>query len=55
MEQVRRFVSDGGGLVASQETSLYTESGEKRTDFGFADLFHALSWPGRSHRLLAQL
>ena len=38
-EQLRAFVSRGGGLVATHETSLYNEWGEKRKNFGLADLF----------------
>jgi hypothetical protein len=33
------FVSNGGSLIATYETSLYDEWGQKRTDFGLADLF----------------
>jgi len=40
-EVVRRFVAQGGGLVASFETSLYDEGFKRREDFALADLFHA--------------
>ena len=38
---VRRFVEEGGGLIATGETSLYDEWGDPRPDFGLADLFGA--------------
>lgn len=37
--QIRKFVEDGGNIVATFETSLYGETGIRRTDFGLADLF----------------
>jgi hypothetical protein len=38
-EQLREFVGRGGSIVATFETSLYDESGKKRSNFGLADLF----------------
>ncbi len=38
---MRRFVRDGGGLVASFETSLYDENFQRRSDFALADVLHA--------------
>jgi hypothetical protein len=40
-EQLRAFVTNGGGLVATYETSLYDQSGVPREQFGLADLFGA--------------
>ena len=54
LESIRKFVQNGGGLVAMQESSLYDEFANKRTDFGLADLFkasfvsvddHSARWP----------
>ncbi len=39
--QLRAFVTAGGGLLATQETSLYEADGARRPDFGLADLFGA--------------
>ncbi|MDP9051731.1 MAG: Tat pathway signal protein, partial [Acidobacteriota bacterium] len=41
VESVRRFVSNGGSLVATDETSLYDEYGDRRPDFALGDLFGA--------------
>ncbi len=38
---IRRFVGGGGGLVATGETSLYDDAGQRRTDFALAELFAA--------------
>jgi hypothetical protein len=40
-EQISAFVHDGGSIVATLETSLYSETGERRADFGLASLFGA--------------
>jgi hypothetical protein len=40
-DQIRTFVRNGGGLVATYETSLYDERGGKRNNFGLSDLFGA--------------
>ncbi len=39
MDIIREYVKEGGGLVASYETSLYDEKGKRRPDFGLKDLF----------------
>ena len=36
---VRLFVKAGGGLIATGESSLYNESGDRRPDYALADLF----------------
>ena len=40
-EQIKTFVANGGSIVATLETSLYNEAGERRSDFGLASLFGA--------------
>jgi len=38
-DQLRKFVEQGGSLVATFETSLYNEDGVQRNDFGLGDIF----------------
>jgi len=38
-DQLRKFVDNGGSIVATFETSLYDEEGNPRNDFGLKDLF----------------
>ena len=38
---IRKFVADGGALIATGVTSLYNEAGEPQPDFALADLFGA--------------
>jgi Hypothetical glycosyl hydrolase 6/Beta-galactosidase trimerisation domain len=37
--QLRDYVDQGGSLLATFETSMYTEQNERRADFGLADVF----------------
>jgi hypothetical protein len=50
LELIRSFVQQGGGLVATEHSSLYTEWRQRRPDFGLQDLLKvsAPPWPGRS-------
>ena len=41
--QIRRFVENGGSVLATYETSLYDENGSAAPDFGLADVF-GVSW-----------
>lgn len=38
-QALREFVSNGGAIVATGETSLYDEAGTERKNFGLAELF----------------
>lgn len=38
-DQLRKFVEEGGSIVATFETSLYDEEGNPRSNFGLTDLF----------------
>ena len=38
-QNIRDYVNRGGSLLATFETSLYNELGEKRSDFGLGDVF----------------
>ena len=37
--QLRAYVDQGGSLMATFETSMYTNDNQRRTDFGLADVF----------------
>ena len=55
MEAIRQFVSQGGGLVATEHSSLYNEWRQRRRDFGLQDLFkvNAAPWvAGQPEQLL---
>jgi hypothetical protein len=41
--QIRQFVMNGGGVVATYQTSMFDEWGVARKDFGLADVFGASS------------
>ena len=49
LELIRKYVQQGGGLVATEHTSLYTEWRRRRPDFGLKDLFQvtAPDWRGQ--------
>ena len=50
LELIRSFVRQGGGLVATEHSSLYTEWRLRRPDFGLQDLLkvNAPPWHGES-------
>ena len=43
--KVKRFVNNGGNLIATGDTSLFDEWGDLRTDFALADIFGVHSLP----------
>jgi len=49
MDLIRKYVQQGGGLVATEQTSLYTPWRLRRRDFGLKDLFgvEAPAYEGR--------
>jgi hypothetical protein len=49
MEVIRAYVEGGGGLVATEQSSLYTPWRLRREDFGLKDLF-GVEAAGRSER-----
>jgi len=53
---VRKFVANGGALIATGFTSLCNESGDARDDYGLADLFgaHFTGPPGAEHSISSQ-
>jgi hypothetical protein len=50
LDLIRDYIEKGGGLVATEFTSLYTEWRERERDFGLKDLFKISppDWNGRS-------
>jgi len=46
MDSIRNFVRNGGGLVATGHTSLYTNQRKRRPDFGLRDCF-GVSFPAQ--------
>jgi len=46
LDLIRKFVHQGGGLVLTENSSLYTEWRQQRRDFGLADLMN-VRVPGR--------
>ncbi len=41
VDEIKALVRNGGGLVASQFTSLYDATGNRNEDFALSDVFHA--------------
>jgi len=50
LDLIRAFVNQGGGLVATEHTSLYTEWRQRKRDFGLKDMFQvkAPDWHGNN-------
>src|SRR5205814_6529208 len=53
-DQLRQYVSRGGSLVATHETSLYDEWGVRRQNFGLSSLF-GVKFNGRLDRKSTRL
>lgn len=51
MDLIRKFVQQGGGLVATEQTSLLTNRRLRRPDFGLKDLFKVSAPPWRGARV----
>lgn len=49
-ERIREFVRKGGRLIATGQTSLFTENWEPRADYALADLFGVSCLPGLGGR-----
>ncbi|HTV55868.1 MAG TPA: hypothetical protein VMI06_13270 [Terriglobia bacterium] len=47
IELIRQYVKEGGGLVATEQSSLYTARRLRRPDFGLKDLFNVSAPPWR--------
>jgi hypothetical protein len=50
IDQIRRFVENGGGLVATEQTSMLTEWRRKRNKFGLAEVLGIDAPPGAEDR-----
>jgi hypothetical protein len=48
-QRLRDYVNAGGGLVATYESSLYDEGGQKRPDFALGDIFGAKYTASNQH------
>lgn len=46
-KEITKYVEQGGSIIATYETSLYNEKGEKRDNFGLADIFGIDSYNGK--------
>lgn len=46
MDLIRHFVNQGGGLVATEQTSVFTRWRQRRPDFGLKDLFQVRALRG---------